>query len=108
MKREDALFWLNDRCGSHVSAVIKVELDGGAGSLLSVEGVLEHWNKDGGDELETLGGSELETLAGLYTVGADGALDLTELPPDTEIRVRGEELVVGLAEETWLSVVRAQ
>lgn len=114
MTHEEALLWLNDRCGKHVSVALQVTSDEASASVLEVEGELCHWR----EKVKFVGRPEqhsprkdLEFVAteespGLYMVGKAG-LDVTQLG-SCKIRVGrvGDELVFELDDDIRLSVVR--
>jgi hypothetical protein len=73
--RDQALMWLNDRIGKVVSVALSVDRGGWSIHPIEVSGALKHvepgLTAEHGDE-----------LAGMYTVGDEGGLDLSELPDD--------------------------
>ena len=97
--------WLNDRLDGLVTASLMFDRPGWSRDLLSVSGTLHHWRDDSGS---AWAGHLRVDIEGLYLVGADGAIDLSELPVDARVVIGAHnEMRVELSEGVWLSVVEA-
>jgi hypothetical protein len=104
VNRDEALFWLNDRCGDNVVVGVRVDFRDDAVLVLSAEGELNHWRAG---PSHGFGADDPEEIMGLYAVGDDVLLDVTQLT-GCVISADGEHLTlyVGGADDVSLTVVR--
>jgi hypothetical protein len=99
--RDEALLWLNDRLGKRVAIWIGInrghlELD-----VFEVAGELRHWT-----EGQAAGrAANRDSVAGLYEVGDDASLDLSDVRPLEVSMPLHDHLTVRLDENTTLNVV---
>lgn len=106
--RNEALFWLNHRCGEQVAVEIGAEVDGSTATFLELNGELRHWRQDEYAH-KAVDPAELhDDIMGLYYVG-DAGLDLTRLLDHATV-IHGpsaeQRMVVSIANGITLTIIR--
>jgi hypothetical protein len=103
--RDEALLWLNDRCGR----TVQVEVVTSAGEVFATRGPLSHWRESPAGKFS--GGAERDDIAGMYDVGG-AVINLTTLPEGAEVQFRGARdedqflvVALGASGDAWLQVV---
>jgi hypothetical protein len=105
MTLDDALLWLHDRLGRDVNASITIERGDLELGVLEVSGKLRHWSEGKWSRAVSR-----DDVVGLYAVGENCALDLSDVQP-LEIGTWPDDpshLVVRLDVNTTLDVVEQE
>jgi len=80
ISRDDALLWLNHHLGEHVIVTLVVDCGDCSAPVLHSEGALWHWSqrRDRSPVAAPHHPAFTEALIGLYSVGDDGSLNISE------------------------------
>jgi hypothetical protein len=96
MTRDEALLWLNDRCGHSADLTIEYDQGDATVALVTAAGKLCHWSSQAGEEVEAAKNlGRRDDIAGWYKVGTTGfdISDLGEASYDTSMGELQIELV---------------